>query len=284
MYKRAEVLTPAAAASTEPYDAFYVGLPEVDGDVGGEDPDPCGGVGQVECPKDVTIRPDLDMNSTGTTHQLGHTGSINLRVIFIFDLSHIPTGSKITSASISLTEASAGHQISTTQVVQVRRLTDSGTTDSATWATKDGTTLWTSSGGTIAPTPLSETTVSSSVGDFTINNDDFKALVQDAVDNRSGELLLLFTTKEEFDGGTSGTERLKISSLDDSHVTNRPNFLYSYLPPQTSFKFYTSPTQTSREGVDIKNVPCGKIIPYTNYGIDSYGVDADAEFVGLRKK
>lgn len=68
--------------------------------------------------------------------------------LFEFDLSSIPSGVSITSATLTLTALVGGNAYNHSEnTTEVRRLTQSWTEAGATWRTYDGTNLWAATSG-----------------------------------------------------------------------------------------------------------------------------------------
>lgn len=79
------------------------------------------------------------------------------RGIVIFDLSSIPSGAQVTSATLHLHEYSP---LGSTRTIGVHRVTSSWTEGGVTWNSRDGTTDWGTAGGDFISTSTDEKSIS----------------------------------------------------------------------------------------------------------------------------
>lgn len=150
--------------------------------------------------------------------------------ILEFDASAIPSGSTINDASLTL---NITFVLSSGLTYKLTRLTQSFTEALATYNTYNGSDAW--PGGAGAEGDTDDTyaltgTYPSSTGSWSL---DVKNLVQDAVDNRSGIVRLIYYPTNEIAG--------YVALLDTSELSTealRPKIVLNY----------TAPTGTSKAG------------------------------------
>lgn len=133
-----------------------------------------------------------------------------------FDLSAIPAGSHVTSATLS-TYASAGSGSDTVAVHRVMR----DWTEAATWSTADGSTAWSAPGGDVHGQPVASTTFA---GSNAWLNWDVTALVdrwvKGSLPNQGVQL--------RAGAAVSG---LMLDSSDSTVPARRPKLGVTFLPP-----------------------------------------------------
>lgn len=122
-------------------------------------------------------------------------GDTVTRFLIAFDLSTIPTYSEIESATITLKMTGAGARPDPT-TFYVNRVTQAWTHAGSTWSTYNGTNAWTTAGGDYTATGQVSVSVGAPVSGGTLTID-VADLVEDAVQNRSGQLNLIVRGPED---------------------------------------------------------------------------------------
>ena len=178
---------------------------------------------------DNFLHTSVSVPPTWSQLAIGQSGGSRVRTIFVWDLTSLPAGAVVTSASLALTEDT--DSITSTQSVRTYRMTQTAVTESATWATYDGSNAWATAGGDYS-TDIGSTEATDG-GDLTINDSSFVSLVNDALGNRSGLLRIIISTQKELDADFSGTQRMYYKSASTAIVSERPKLTVTYTLPAT---------------------------------------------------
>ncbi len=180
--------------------------------------------------------PDTYLSSSRPTTNFGSSvlleigffaakGSDTLRTLMVFDVSDIPAGAVITSATLGLNASTAATSASVARAYRV--VQDAWTEGGATWNTYDGSNAWTTAGCSDDGSDFTLTdgvdwNLPTSTGAFDITG--METLVQDAVDNRAGNLHLLLRRIFE----TSTTSIVTVDSGEHATPANRPLLTVNY--------------------------------------------------------
>ena len=159
---------------------------------------------------------------------IGHHRDRAKRTIIRWDLTTISSlQPRITSATMTLVEHD--NKCSVNQVVLAYRITQSSTTEAATWDTFDLTGLWITPGGDYSTDIVSTGTMFASGGDLVFDDAGMAALVQDAIDNRSGYLYMVVATQEEIDASNLGGFNLAAyETASTATAADRPKLELTY--------------------------------------------------------
>jgi len=156
-----------------------------------------------------------------------------MRSTLQFDLSAIPAGSTINSATLSLYQAGQGDNSTPTLDAHylTRNWTEgtgiwSATGDGATWGTYDGVNNWTSPGGDYNPTPSASAVAPNSTAAWV--NWDLTSLTQSWVDGSIANNGVLIKQDVENPAGTD--IKLYISSDYTADPSLRPKLVIEYIP------------------------------------------------------
>ena len=197
---------------------------------------------------DRTITSSGTQSVTANTINVGSHYNNRNRGILVWDLTALPSTTTIQTATITLKYSS--DNTSGEKVVKGYRITQAGVDESVSWATYDGSSSWTTAGGDYSVTNgLSQTIDCDGGGDFVDSSSDFVALVQDAVDNQSGYLRMIFATEEEIDGPAAGAQRIKFHSSSASSSANYPKIVLTYTDSAKNNRIYQA---DDRSGNGIK--------------------------------
>ncbi len=164
------------------------------------------------------------VGTLGTADTLFHT-------VLSFDLSAIPSGATINSASLSLYETTDAGSVSSAVQFDLHELTQSFVESQVTWDDYSTGNPWATAGGDYSATVLSSITVnpntSSGVQTFATSGD-FTTVVQSALDgSESLELLLKLNDTDE-----AGSSRylFRFRTEDYGTVADRPLLTVDYTP------------------------------------------------------
>lgn len=148
------------------------------------------------------------------------------RTLMLFDISSIPTD------YVSIDSVTLRLEIITSSVgtdnIAICRINNSFWTEAATWNKRDGVTAWTA-GGEFEPTSPAPyvTTISGTPGAQTIaSGANFIALVEDAIDNLSGQLHLMIKVNDE--PSTTSYARQFSSEEETSPAGAEPTLIIAY--------------------------------------------------------
>lgn len=160
-------------------------------------------------------------NGTATTLDVIMTGGATpRRGLLEFDITSIPSGSTVTSATLSLFTSNGLTNVNTS----IHRVTQAWTEAGSTWNKYDGITDWTSAGGDYDATADANATPSSTAAG-TQTDFDIKALVQEWVDGTANYGMLVKITTES--GNTTGHQ---FASSDNATAGYRPKLVVNYSP------------------------------------------------------
>lgn len=185
------------------------------------------GVGGV----DTSTRTDnLDSNyHTASTNYVGevNSGAITFRTLIKFDLSAIPAGSLINSATFQMTQVSDYSDAATN--LQLFRLLRNWVVDQATWNIYSTGNAWQTAGGFGAldaeqtPVATREFSATEANGDktWTVDTDSVKQWVDGEVSNY-GWLIK---------GSVEANDGYGFKSNDDGTAAGRPKLTIVYQPP-----------------------------------------------------
>lgn len=207
---------------------------------------------------DNFLHTSVSVPPTWSQLAIGQSGGSRVRTIFVWDLTSLPAGAIVTSASLALTEDT--DSITSTQSVRTYRMTQTAVTESATWATYDGSNAWSTAGGDYS-TDIGSTEATDG-GDLTIDDSSFVSLVNDALGNRSGLLRIIISTQKEFDADFSGTQRMYYKSASTAIVSERPKLTVTYTLPAT-WVGGTGLTLTSASGWSTGAVPTSNVARFS---------------------
>jgi hypothetical protein len=169
---------------------------------------------------DTYIRSNQATTNFGTATSMSVFRTVFLgrtdRAILEFDVSAIPVGAHVSSATLTLNVT-----IAVAALLNVHRLTQAGFSESqATWNVYATGQAWTTPGGDYDPTVAGTI---DPLADGPVESTDLAALVQDAIENRSGRLIMLLKQANE---GVDGN--LQFSSSDHATAANRPELEIEY--------------------------------------------------------
>ena len=169
---------------------------------------------------DATAGIDTYLKNSGSTG-FGTSTDINMSVggeypLIRFDLSAIPAGAHVTSATLGLWATAAGNA-GTAAVHRVQR----DWTEAAAWTTSDGTTAWSVAGGDFHSSAVATATLA---GANAWTNWDITALADDWVKgsapNQGVELQAV-----------AGVNSWLFASSDATTASQRPKLTVTFLPP-----------------------------------------------------
>lgn len=141
------------------------------------------------------------------------------RVLMRFDLTAL-LGHTVTSASLTMNANNDGLDTGTGLICRLTRTT---WTADASWNKYDGTNNWTTAGADFTLDRAVPFTIPEPAGGtITVNTAAWIALVQDAIDNRSGYLDILIKASIDQPGAGCGTN---VDSVEDATVANRPTLV-----------------------------------------------------------
>jgi len=208
---------------------------------------------------DRTITSSGSQSETSDTMNVGSHYDNRNRTVMVWDLSQIPSTSTISAATITLKHHS--DNCSGDKTVQGFRLTQTGVNESCSWTTYDGSTGWTTDGGDYTETNGISQVIDCDTGsDFVDSSADLVALVQDAVDNQSGSLRIIFAAEEEIDGPESGAQRIKFHSSTAASSSNRPKISVTYIDPAKTAKLYQLDDR-SGNGIEFQQNDSSEYLP-----------------------
>lgn len=164
-----------------------------------------------------SFAPDTNMGAeTSMKVQSYKTGQNhrNNRVLVQFDFSQIPTGSTVTSATLSL----YAYDPASTRTYYGHRVTHAWTENGVTWNTYDGTNSWTTPGGDYAASTFNAITPAAAGWmDFIVTNDvagfvagtysNYGWLIKDGTEDSATKHETFFRTKE----ATEATQHPKLT-------------------------------------------------------------------------
>jgi len=163
--------------------------------------------------------PTPDTNYGGGSVQMKGIVNSKRHSILEFDISSIPAGATIDSATLFLSEQ-GGAQLTTGELV---RMTQAGWVElEATWNQYANGSNWTTSGGD-ADTTQRTTFTTIGNGEGSVDALDAQPHCQDALDNRSGLVRLLIRPTET--GWSVGWH-----SSDSTTASKRPKLVVNYTP------------------------------------------------------
>lgn len=152
----------------------------------------------------------------------------NYRVLVQFDLSSIPPGSTVTSATLKLNYYRWDPNDPAGRTLWANRLTQSWTEMGVTWSRYDGTNLWSNPGGDYDLGDSASATVPSSFGWMTWTVTDIvKAWIEDSEPNYG------FLIKEEAEGAVSASYMAYFYSREYEETELQPILEIDYTPPST---------------------------------------------------
>tara|TARA_Y100000114_G_scaffold128517_1_gene125603 strand:- start:385 stop:1077 length:693 start_codon:yes stop_codon:yes gene_type:complete len=177
---------------------------------------------------------------TAATLALG-PGSVGLdgshsdqRILFDWDISDLPDGIKVTSATLELNKESTPQSAGLPLAGRIYRISDSAVTEAATWSTSNGSDAWASpqlpsggGGGTLDTSQF----VSFSIPDNNLSVSDatLASMVQDAVNNREKKFRMVLGAEIDFTNATpSASAEIKYHSSSGSIVESRPKLTVEY--------------------------------------------------------
>lgn len=171
--------------------------------------------------------PNVNSGTDTRIHVMMTAAPTPRRGIIEFDISSIPTGSTINSATLSLWTDIGYTNVNTS----IHRITRSWTEAGSTWNTYDGSNSWTSAGGDYDSTADANATPSSTIAgtktDWTITS-----LVQEWVNGTANNGILLKLTSES--GATQGH---LYRSSDNATSSERPKLVIDYTVPVSNSFF-----------------------------------------------
>ncbi len=145
------------------------------------------------------------------------------RSILKFDISGVPTGTRVIDASLQLYKY---HCSDNTIDIDAHRITQNWTESSSTWNTYDGTNPWSSAGGDYDSTVIDTTTVDTTTGVWDAWN--ITTLARDWNEGiYSNYGVLLKSVDEE----APSNDKWYRSSDYSTHTSLRPKLVISYLGP-----------------------------------------------------
>ncbi|MBI3837677.1 MAG: DNRLRE domain-containing protein [Planctomycetia bacterium] len=149
------------------------------------------------------------------------------RALLRFDLSLIPAGSSINSATLTLTNTGSG-AVLIANGFELRRVTQQNWTEAgATWSTYNGTSNWNVPGGDTSLVNSSTVTLAHAGDNVVFNDANVVALITDAIANRANLLQLLVKRASE-----PGTQDFgAFYSSENGTPANRPTLVVAYTPP-----------------------------------------------------
>lgn len=192
---------------------------------------------------DRTITSSGTQNPTSATINAGRHYGTSSRGVMVWDLTDIPSTSTIESATFTLKHES--NNCSGSKVVNVYRITATGVDENVHWTTTDGSTSWSTAGGDYTTTNgLSQTIDCDSDTDFVDSSSDLVALLQDAIDNRSGLLSIIIGTQEDLEVEPSGAQRIQFHSSSASSSADRPKIVITFKTGAATTKVYRAGDRT----------------------------------------
>tara|TARA_R100000664_G_C2753974_1_gene141473 strand:+ start:578 stop:2290 length:1713 start_codon:yes stop_codon:yes gene_type:complete len=192
---------------------------------------------------DRTITSSGTQSPTSATINAGRHYGTSSRGIMVWDLTDIPSTATIESATFTLKHES--NNCSGSKVVNVYRLTTTGVDENVHWTTTDGSTSWSTAGGDYTTTNgLSQTIDCDSDTDFVDSSSDLVALLQDAIDNRSGLLSIIIGTQEDLEVEPSGAQRIQFHSSSASSSGDRPKIVITFKTGVATTKVYRAEDRT----------------------------------------
>lgn len=157
---------------------------------------------------------------------VGIATSGHKRILMKWDLTSLPTQSVVAEATLTL-KYSAQTGMSSNQSGKLYRVTQDFEEDT-TWTSRGGSlSNWSSDGGDYTTSGgVSFTMVSAT--DLVITGDEFTALVQDAIDNRSRYLLIILGHENDFSGGIVTNNVIEYHSSNAASSSNYPKLNVVY--------------------------------------------------------
>jgi hypothetical protein len=153
------------------------------------------------------------------------SGDTKYRGLLHFDVSDLPAGATINSATLDLNILVAD---TAATAAEVRRVTQASWVEAeATWNSYSTGNSWTSAGGDYTATGEVAWNHATATGSKTISG--LGALVQDALDSRSGQLhIILMSDAAEADTGNTHQNRFR--SGEGTTESERPLLTVNYSP------------------------------------------------------
>jgi hypothetical protein len=179
---------------------------------------------------DNYLHTSVDVGPTDTTIRVGHSGSTKNRIVMVWDISDIPSDATVTAASMVLTEET--DEVTETMTVRTYRITETSVVEDCDWTNYEGSNAWATEGGDYSTSITSTTTTDG--GNLTVNDAGFVSLVQDAIDDRSGNLRIIMISQEDLDDDNSGTQRMRYNTSGAFPSGNRPSLSVTFDCPKVS--------------------------------------------------
>ena len=178
-------------------------------------------------PTDATVK----VGPGSVSFSGGHTDQ---RIIFDWDISDLPDGIKVQSATLDLTKQSAPQTAGLPIAGRIYRLDDPAMTESATWATSDGSNAWASpqlpaggGGGTLDTSRFVAVTISD--GNLSVSDTILTSMVQDAVNNRNKRFRMVLGVEIDFTDSTpTASAEMAYHSSGAGVVESRPKLTIQY--------------------------------------------------------
>lgn len=167
--------------------------------------------------------PGINYGGAGELIVYATSSTWNYRVLVQFDLSSIPPGSTVTSATLKLYYYRWATNNPAGRTFWAYRVTQSWTEMGVTWSRYDGTNSWATSGGDYTMDGGASATVPSSYGWMTWTVTDIvKAYVEDSEPNCD------FLIKEEAEGAVSASYMAYFYSRESEETELRPSLEINY--------------------------------------------------------
>lgn len=168
--------------------------------------------------------------ATTTPMILGRTSAGNTkRALFRFNVSNIPVGATLTSATLTI--PISGGTVSATTTWYCNRLTQTAWTETGvTWNDYSVGNAWAAPGGDYTTTDRDSYTYAGVPPSLIFSA--MTALVQDAITNRSGILDLIIVSNSE----SGSTNRFLSPFCSDSAAASRPILVVTYTAPGVQFQ------------------------------------------------
>ena len=178
------------------------------------------------------VNPTTNYGSAATMATYPWSGVGTQRSLVKFDLSSIPNGSTISSATLVLMETgTAGF----TRTIGAHRVTKNWTNGGVTWNKFDGTTDWTAAGGDFnAATSTCSVDYAGAI--FTTDSWDVTTDVNNIVNSAGNNYGWLLK-----DGTEDGSQQWwSFGTIDNVTAGNRPKLTGVYVLPVTFFNYYAT--------------------------------------------
>lgn len=150
-------------------------------------------------------------------------GDTVTRFLIGFDVSQIPSGSVITSATLTFKMTGSASRPDPT-IFTASRVTRSWTHNGSTWNKYDGSNDWTTPGGDYTATGAVTASIGAPVSGGTAAWTGMEDLVSDAIENRSGLLSLIITGPED----VGYDAYMAVHSGHAATASNRPKLEIEY--------------------------------------------------------